>query len=157
MATHELATDLREARADLLSLIDRIRPESLTTPGLVGEWSARELIAHVGYWAGHATEIIHLVEQGRAGEIDAGQPSVDERNATVARIAMQSGLDTVRRREAASVEALLARLESMDPELLSVVLPDGATLAEGIAEDAADHYREHAEDLRHVLGDGARE
>ena len=39
-------------------------PQLLTAPGLTGEWSARELIAHLGYWTGHATEALHHAEQG---------------------------------------------------------------------------------------------
>ena len=74
---------------------------------VVGEWSARELVAHLGYWAGHAVEVIHAVETGRAAEVGIGEPSVDERNETVARVARQTDLATVRKREAASAQALL--------------------------------------------------
>jgi hypothetical protein len=43
----------------------------------------------------------------------------------------------------------------LDPDQLSVRLPDGATLEHGIREDASDHYREHAEQLRRVLEEPA--
>ena len=62
----------------------------MTTPGLLGEWSGRELIAHLGYWTGHATEVIHLLEVGRIDEDDLGGQTVDEINATVARIARET-------------------------------------------------------------------
>ena len=125
----------------------------MTTPGLVGEWSGRELIAHVGYWAGHATEVIHLFEQGRIEEDDLGGQTVDEVNETVARIARDTPLATVRKREAASVEALVERLRTLDEGLLAQLLPDGATLEQGIREDASDHYREHARELQTALSD----
>jgi hypothetical protein len=73
---------------------------------------------------------------------------VDEVNETVAKIARQTGLETVRRREAASVEALLQRLGTLDPALLEVGLPSGSTLADGIRDDGPDHYAEHAAALR---------
>jgi hypothetical protein len=69
----------------------------------------------------------------------------------VARVARQADLATVRKREAASVQAMLERLASVDPELLSALLPDGATLAQGVREDGSEHYREHANDLRSAL------
>lgn len=147
-APADLAAALTEARAAFLAELDRVAPASLTTPGLAGEWSAREVIAHLGYWAGHAAEAIHRAEQGEA---DADDRSVDEINATVARVARATPLETVRAREAASVEALVERLRAMDPALLGARLPDGDTLEDAIRADGADHYREHAEDLRRTL------
>lgn len=151
MDTRELIRELHDARADLLAALDTVAPESMSTPGLVGAWSGRELIAHLGYWAGHATEVIHAVEGGRIDEVGAGEPPVDDVNDTVARIARGTELATVRKREAAAVDALIERLTTLDPALLGERLPDGATLEEGIREDGAEHYREHAADLRRVL------
>jgi hypothetical protein len=139
-----LAYELTAARADFLAALEAV---DQTAPALVGDWSARELVAHLGYWAGHAVEVIHAVESGRDAEGVDG-PAVDERNETVARIARQTDLATARKREAASVQALLERLAVLDPALLSVTLPDGATLAQGIREDGPEHYREHTADLR---------
>ncbi len=150
--THRLADELVEARADLLSALERIDPSRLDAPGLTGEWSARELVAHLGYWAGHVAEVIHAVESDRADEIGEGDGSVDERNETVARVARQADLTTVRKREAASVQALLERLADLDPAHLSGRLPDGVTLEEKIREDGALHYREHLSDLRSTQG-----
>jgi hypothetical protein len=157
IGTPALIDTLAAERATVLGLLSAIAPESMTTPGLIGEWSARDLVAHLGYWAGHAAEVIHAVEEGRAEEAGAGEPPVDEVNETVARIARQTDLATVQRREAASVEALVERLRALDPALLEVRLPDGATLAEGISEDAGAHYAEHAADLRRILGERPRD
>ena len=74
----------------------------------------------------------------------------------MARIARDTDLATVRRREAAAVEALVERLTALDPTLLAERLPDGATLEDGIREDGASHYREHAAGLRSVLGETPR-
>jgi len=153
----DLIDELAGERAALLGLLAGIAPGSMTTPGLIGEWSGRDLIAHLGYWAGHAAEVIHAVEQGRADEVGAGEPAVDDVNETVARIARQTDLATVQRREAASVEALVELLRAIDPALLGTLLPDGATLAEGISEDAGAHYAEHAADLRRILGEQPRD
>jgi Mycothiol maleylpyruvate isomerase N-terminal domain len=151
-----LIADIRRERDALFATLAAVEPDSMSTPGLLGEWSARELIAHLGYWVGHATEIIHLLEVGRIDEDDLGGQTVDEINATVARIARDTPLATVRKRETASVEALVDRLRTLDPSLLDAVLPDGATLEQGIREDASEHYREHAEELQRILAEPAR-
>ena len=150
--TAALAAELVAARADFMAALDAFEPARLSSPRLVGDWGARELVAHLGYWAGHAVEVIHAVEEGRDAEVVVG-PSVDERNETVARIARQTDLATARKREAASAQALLERLTLIDPTLLSERLPDGATLAQGIREDGPEHYREHMADLRAAVDD----
>ena len=156
MTTQRLIDELTAARQELLEGLDQVSPGSMTTSGLLGDWSGREVIAHVGYWAGHAVEVIHAVEEGRAQDVGEDKPPTDEVNATVARVARETDLATVRKREAATIEALLERLRRLDPSLLAVRLPDGATLEEEIAEDGADHYREHADDVRRALTEGGR-
>ena len=156
METDRLVEELRDERDAFFSALGAVAPESMTTPGLVGEWSGRDLVAHLGYWAGHATEVIHAVEQGRIDEVGVGEPPVDDVNATVARVSRTTELATVRKREAASVEALVERLLQFDPALLGERLPDGSTVEEGIREDGAAHYREHAAELRTVLEERPR-
>lgn len=153
----DLARELTEARDAFLRELDRLDPSSLTTEGLVDDWSGRDIVAHLGYWAGHATEAIHAVEMGRADEPIDDEPSVDEINATVVRVARGTDLATVRRREAASAEALLERLRQMDPAWLAAALPDGDTLEDAIRADGPDHYREHADALRDALSGGSRD
>ncbi|MCV0403806.1 MAG: maleylpyruvate isomerase N-terminal domain-containing protein [Chloroflexi bacterium] len=152
MAAERIAADLARERERLYAGVARIAPSSLTTPGLVGEWSAREMIAHLGYWAGHAAELIHAVQEGRGDEVGQGEPPVDEVNATVARVARQTDIGAVRKREAASIEALVERLRELDDAILAERLPGGATLEEAIREDGPNHYREHAEELESITG-----
>jgi hypothetical protein len=154
MHPDELAQALTREREAFLEALEASGPDALGVPALVGEWSARELVAHLGYWAGHAAELIHAAESGRVADT-ADERSVDEINETVAKIARQTSLATVRRREAASVEALLQRLRALDPALLEERLPDGSTLAEGIREDASAHYAEHAAALRQAIEGGS--
>ena len=81
---------------------------------------------------------------------------MDEVNDTVARVAREADLSTVRKREAASVEALVTELRSMDPQLLCDQLPNGARLVALVREDGPDHYRQHTEDLLRALEGTAR-
>ncbi|MGH2455379.1 MAG: maleylpyruvate isomerase N-terminal domain-containing protein [Candidatus Limnocylindria bacterium] len=146
----ELLTE-RGAFAEALAKVD---PQLLTTPGLVGDWSVRELLAHLGYWAGHAAEAIHRAEQGRTQDFGEDELEVDERNAVVARVAAETDLATVRQREQAAFDALATRLGRMDPAWLDERVAYGDTLEHVIRDDGADHYREHTLDLRSWFGEG---
>jgi hypothetical protein len=143
-----LVDELVAAREEFQAALGDIDPALLTSPGLVGEWSARELVAHMGYWAGHAAEAIHLAEQDRLDEFEADVPSVDERNAVVARVAGETDMPTVLSREELAFEAFRKRILTVDPAWLTERDADGDTLEEIIKYDGADHYREHTTDIR---------
>ena len=136
MTTHELLDDLAAARDEFMAAVAR-----------AGDDRAREMIAHVGYWAGSAVEAIQASEEGRASSFGSARPPTDVVNEAVARVARHTDLATVRKREAASFDALIERLGRLEPTLLSATLSDGATLELGLREDGAEHYREHAAEL----------
>ena len=146
--TGHLVAELVAARDEFFAALNAVDTERLTRGGLVGEWSGQELIAHVGYWAGNAVDVIQAAERGAVESFGEGRPSVDEINHTVAKVARRSDLASVQVRERASFETLVERLGALEPALLEVRLGDGATVEQGIREDGAEHYREHAAELR---------
>jgi hypothetical protein len=150
-----LVDDLVAARDEFQAALAAVEPSLLLAPGLVGEWSARELIAHIGYWTGHAAEALHQAEQGRLDQFGDDEHDVDERNAIVARVAAQTDLATVRQREEAAFEAMLTRLQRVDPATLDDKVSYGDTLERVIQDDGPEHYREHTLDLRAWFSDEA--
>jgi hypothetical protein len=144
----ELLDDLAAARDAFLAAVADIDPALRTTSGLVGDWSARDLLAHVGYWAGHAAESLHRSEQGELSQFGRDELTVDERNEVVTRVARQTDYATVSTREEGAYDAFVARLTAVDPESLSDRDADGDTLEEIIGFDGAEHYREHTLDIR---------
>jgi hypothetical protein len=143
-----LVADLLRARSEFLAALAAVDPARLARPGLLGEWSGRELVAHMGYWCGHGTEALHLAEQGRLHEFVGSDLDVQARNETVARVARETDEGTVRRREQASFEAFVERLRRVDPEMLDARVRSGETLEFTVVEDGARHYDEHTEHLR---------
>ncbi len=143
-----LAAELVDARDEFMAALADIDPALLKTPGLAGQWSARELVAHLGYWTGHAAEALHLAEEDRADEFGESDMNVEERNAVVARVALETDLATVRKREAAAFRALLDTLRAADPERFGDRVAYGDTIEQVVRDDGPDHYREHALDIR---------
>ncbi|HEY7847398.1 MAG TPA: maleylpyruvate isomerase N-terminal domain-containing protein [Candidatus Limnocylindria bacterium] len=143
-----LLRELQAARDEFVAALDDVEPSLLTAPGLVGDWSARELIAHLGYWTGHAAEALHQAELDRTADFGEDEHDVDERNAIVARVAAGTDLATVRQREELAFEALVTRLARADPAWLDEKVSYGDTLERVIQDDGPEHYREHTLDLR---------
>lgn len=144
----ELLDDLGAARDAFLAAVADIDPTLRTTSGLVGDWSARDLLAHVGYWAGHAAESLHRAEQGELSEFGRDELTVDERNEVVTRVARDTDFATVASREQGAYDAFVVRLSAVDSESLGDRDAEGDTLEEIISFDGAGHYREHTLDIR---------
>jgi hypothetical protein len=144
-----LAELVAERDAFLAALAD-MEPSLLTTPGLAGEWSARELLAHLGYWCGHAAEALHRAAQGTLHEFGSDDPDfdVDAVNETVARVARETDLASVRLREEAAYGALVERLETAEDGWLLDTTGYRETLEQVLREDGPEHYHEHTLDIR---------
>ncbi len=140
--------ELVDARGEFMAALADMDPGLLTAPGLSGEWSARELLAHLGYWAGHAAEALHHAAEGRTDAFGEDELDVDERNAVVARVASETELGAIRQREGAAFEALLSALRAADPAWLEERVAYGDSLEQVVRDDGADHYREHTADIR---------
>ncbi|MFN2484492.1 MAG: hypothetical protein ABR509_06095 [Candidatus Limnocylindria bacterium] len=144
----ELTAELEDARREFVAALTHVDPALVTAPGLLGEWSARELVAHMGYWCGHGAEALHLASQGRLAEFVDENFDVDARNATVARVARETDYGTVRAREEAAYAAFLGQLGALEPALLEARAPYGASIEEIVRENGSEHYREHTTHLR---------
>ncbi len=143
-----LVDDLAAARQAFTDALADVDPALLSAPGLAGQWSAKELIAHLAYWTGHAAEAVHHAEQGRLEVFGEDEMDVDARNAVVARVAVETDMATVRQREVAAFDALVSRMKGANPEWLEDRVSYGDTLEYVLRDDGADHYREHAADIR---------
>ena len=147
----DLAREAEVARAEFLQAVAGLAPAQREASRLVGEWGLREVVAHLGYWAGNTAQALHEAAQGRAEEVP-GLPDVDERNAVVARVARETDIATVSKREEAAFNALLDRLRRADPDWLGLRIANGRTIGHLVQEDGIDHYRDHAADLRNAAG-----
>jgi hypothetical protein len=67
----QLIAKLRESRGALEKVIAKVAPDAWTQPGVVGEWSAKDVLAHVAHW-----QALHLgwwaaVQRGETPEVPA--------------------------------------------------------------------------------------
>ncbi len=142
-----LAQELVAARDDFRTVLASLDVPQLNATRLVGDWGIREIVAHLGYWAGHAAEAIHYAEQRRTDEFGDPELDVEERNATVARVARETDLATVSAREEAAYGALVDRIRRLDPAWLEERVAYGDSVEQVIRDDGADHYRGHAQEI----------
>lgn len=143
-----LLAELEQERAAFVAALHDVEPELLTAPGLVGDWSARDLVVHVAWWSEHGARAVELAATGRAGDFTYDSSDTDATNLRIAEEASAVSPAAAREREATAFEALRARLANLDPELLDLRLGNGDTVERVIRYDGPDHYAEHTAHLR---------
>jgi len=144
----ELRRELADARDELSAALADADPALLTAPGLVGDWSARELVAHLAHWNNWASTCLAAAVDGGLDDLVGHTWDVDAQNADVAREAASLAMSAVRDREAESYERFAGLLSALDPSLLAMPAPWGGTMETIVIENGPGHYAEHAQHVR---------
>ena len=129
---------------ELQDAIDGLSEESMLAPGAIGEWSVRDLLAHVATWEEEALKALPIIVEGGKLPRYASQGGIDAFNA--------------RQQEAKrhlSLQRLLQEMNAAHQRLLALVdrVPESAYATEGrflrrLRLDAISHWRSHAQDVR---------
>jgi hypothetical protein len=147
-----LLRDLDAAREAFLEVLADVDLELATAPGVMEDWSVRDLVYHVAVWCEHGSEAIDLAAHGRAASFSYSTGDTDAMNARfLADGRSVSPADALAREEAA-FEGFRARIAGLEEALLVLELGNGDTVEEVIVYDGPQHYGEHTEHLRSWFG-----
>ncbi|HET9980992.1 MAG TPA: maleylpyruvate isomerase N-terminal domain-containing protein [Ktedonobacterales bacterium] len=135
----EAAADLMRAEhARLDALLAGIPDEQFIQPGAFGEWSVKDMLAHITFWE---QRLIAYLNGARESLIQPGedeQAGIDRINAGVLVANRDRPLADVRESFASSYQQTLALVESLGDDALAQEQLFGL-----IAGDTFGHYREH--------------
>ena len=135
----------RDAFLDALADVDA---DLVTVPGVVGDWSVRDLVLHVAAWDAHGADALALAASGRGSAFAYSRADTDAMNERfVAEGRAVSPREALAREEAA-FDAFRGAIAELAPALLGERLGNGDAVEAVIRYDGADHYAEHAEHLR---------
>ncbi len=153
MTGPKLAGILRTERLRWNALLAQVSPGRMEVPGVEGEWSVKELVAHLTWYE---QAIVEGAEQAlRTGTFTRRRPegvTMDEMNAAIAQEARgRPAADVLAEADAVfghMLELIAAAPQEMlnDPRLLG--LPDDMVPWMGVANNSYAHYREHEPTLR---------
>ena len=65
--------ELHKAWDGIRRLVESLSERELTEPGVVDQWSVKDLLGHMAFWAEKSARDLALVTEGRAGEIETPQ------------------------------------------------------------------------------------
>lgn len=148
-----LLAELAAEHEAFVAALEAVDLELVTAPGVVEDWSVRDLVVHLAFWAEHATQALRLAADGRGDEFAYDTAQTDAMNARLLEEAQQVTPGAAIDREERAYDDLHAAVWALDPALLEVRLGNGDTVAEVIGYDGPEHYREHTAHLRAWFGE----
>lgn len=149
----ELLATIREGRDEWDAILARVPEARLTEPGVAGDWSVRDIVAHVTAWEEAATLRLQAALRGETPNhpiyFDQAR-SIDARNAAIdARHRDQPPTEALAASRQGHVQ-LLAALEALPDDKLTerYAWTADEPLWRFIAGDTYEHYTEHAATIR---------
>jgi hypothetical protein len=141
-ATVEERMDQEWAALDMA--LSGLSEEQMLEAGVVSEWSVKDLLGHMAFWAQQAAKNAELVKAGRQDEIvrPDSPEATDRWNARERFARADRPLAQVRRELDENHRRALAALADLPEEKLSLDV-NGGTFLQLFAVDTYDHYREH--------------
>ena len=149
----DLLSELAAEHDAFVTALEAVDLELVTAPGVVEDWSVRDLVVHVAYWAEHATDALRLAGEGRGDEFAYDTAQTDALNARLLEGSRKVTPTAAVEREERAYADLVAALSALDPSLLDLRLGNGDTVAKVIGYDGPQHYREHTAHLRAWFAD----
>jgi hypothetical protein len=143
-----LLSALDAARDDFHDALAEVDAELVTVPGVVGEWSVRDVVVHVAAWDEHGTAAMELAATGRGDEFAYSTADTDAENDRIEAEALRTSPSEALAREERAFTEFRAAIAALDPALLELRLGNGDSVEAVVRYDGADHYAEHAEHIR---------
>lgn len=150
--TDELRRALDASRNAFLDALAEVDTELVLAPGVVGDWSVRDLVVHVAAWCDHGSTAIDLAVAGHGSEFAYSKDETDAMNERILADGRSVSPAAALELEESAFGGLRERVARLDPALLGLRLGSGDTVEEVIRYDGPDHYAEHAAHLRAWFG-----
>src|SRR5215211_9331074 len=134
---HALLERIEEAWRQLFAALDDIPEDRMSDPGMIGEWSLKDLFGHLAFWDEHAVAEIKRAMAGLPREDNTWQEMNEADHA-----ARQD--HTLPEQRAAIHQAHAALVERLE----GVAGIEAARIDEAIRVDTYEHYRDHIKDIQ---------
>lgn len=145
----KILADLDAAWADLTALVNSVPRDKMEESGVVEEWSVKDLLGHIAFWAEKASDDLKALASGREGEIETpgGDAGVDQWNAREAAARTGKPLGEVRGECVQSFADARAAFQTVPAEKLGTEVKGWPQLQRFLG-DTTIHYREHEDHIR---------
>jgi hypothetical protein len=152
--TAQLLEVMRTARSNWEALLAEAGEARLTEPGVEGDWSLKDIIAHITYFETWAADNVLALQRGEPQpQAEYQGLTVDEENARIYERLRAKSLPQVLQESQASFQRSLAAVQGLRDEDLYAVEFTRAygvdwTVHDLIEGDTFGHYNDHSTSVR---------
>jgi hypothetical protein len=150
----QILARMAESRRALRSAIDRAGPDLLMRPGSWGEWTLKDLLAHLTYWQMSAIDRLQKVAAGRSEEIQLvdGDHAIDQINENVYRANKDRSLADMLDAFNSTNLSFRTAVKSLPAEAYLVLPAEGVfSIAQTVYADGYGHDEEHLADIEQAI------
>ncbi len=145
MTREQLLARIDAAWAAFQNSYSGLADERLVEPGVAGDWTVKDVIAHVTWWEEEAlTHLPHIVEGGRPPRYSVTYGGIDAFNALMSERKQALSLAEVLRQAAETHERLIAYVGSVPEEFIT----RETRFRRRLRLDTYSHYPIHTEAIR---------
>lgn len=145
----ELLERIRTERARLEGILARMTVEQMLLPGASGEWTVKDVLAHISAWEGWMVRWTDMHLRGEAPDVPLPW-DVERMNAGTFALAKDKPLAEVLEEFRQSYQDALALAESLSKDQLQTEYTDTwpmGPLWTGVAANTFWHYKQHRESI----------
>ena len=152
MSKAELLRQLETSRGELEGILEGVPEEALSVAGAIGEWSVKDLMAHMAAWEAELITALAKLKQGIRSDLFNTWPDekVDAANARIYQENRGRPLERVLVDFRGARKQLIRQVEGLSQTQLDSVISTQTrrSLAEEIWQDSVQHDAEHLPELR---------
>ena len=142
-----LVQEIEASWRELAASVRDLSPEMRVRPGTVGDWSVKEVIAHIAAWEAEAARRIDVIISGFGAELTwPTREEEDAFNAAAAAAACEAEFEAVEKKLEEAHRDFTELLYAFGEEILATPLDVPAT--DWIPGWTYLHYQEHAPQIR---------
>ncbi len=138
--------DIVAAWEDFHASYAGLSDQQMQEPAVCGDWSVRDVLAHVAVWDGECLDVLPSIAAGRDEQTDDEREGIDAFNARKTEELRGMPLGDVRELLDDSHRQLLDYVHGLAPE--SITAENEEAFRERLASDTWNHYPEHAAAIR---------
>jgi len=151
MTKDELIAAVERAMDALQAALEGLDDAQLTTLPVVGEWTVKDVLAHLAVWESRLVTDLFRIERGVPPEVELSDAQVDQLNAQYYRDGKHRPPEHVLEDLHGVHLALLNRLEAMPEAALTdparYGFMRGRPLSAWVAVDSLEHFEEHTAEI----------
>jgi uncharacterized protein (TIGR03083 family) len=145
----QILRDLDAAWSDTKSLVDSIPDGEMAQAGVVEQWSVKDLLGHMAFWANKAAQNLKALNAGLEYEIETpgGDEAVNSWNARESAARKDKSLADLRAEWVRSFDDARSAFDATPAEKLEIEVK-GWPQIQRFLGDTTIHYREHENHIR---------